>query len=112
MTSDAVHHLLQFYPLCLLLLIYLPSLFAVDLGDFVAVGILVKKLDKGCEQAGNGGCNHGMVTVRIINLPHVFPDYNLPFSPVPLLPRRAFPALFEPADRQRQGFRLPAESYF
>ena len=66
MTSGAVHHLLQFYPLRQFLLVYLPSLFAVDLGDFVAVGILVKKLGKGCEQAGNGGCDHGMVMVRII----------------------------------------------
>ena len=66
MTSDAVHHLLQFYPLRQFLFVYLPPLFAVDLGDFVAVGTLVKKLGKGGEQAGNGRRNHGIGMVRIM----------------------------------------------
>ena len=32
----------------------------------MAVGIPVKRLGKGCEQAGNGGCDHGMAMVRIM----------------------------------------------
>ena len=32
----------------------------------MAVGVIVKKLGKGGKQAGNGGCDHGMVMVRII----------------------------------------------
>ena len=66
MTSDAVHHLLQFYPLRQFLLVYLPPLFAVDLGDFVAVGTLVKKLGKGGEQAGNGRRYLVAIMVRIM----------------------------------------------
>ena len=89
MTSDAVHHLLQFYPLCQFLLVYLPPLFAVDLGNFVAVGTLVKKLGKGGKQAGNGRRNHGMGMVRII-ICFMFSRIVISLS-VLFLPRRAFP---------------------
>lgn len=58
--------------MCLLLFIYLPSLFAVDSGNLVAVGIIVKKVGKGGKQTGNG--RGYLVTIMVrITICDVFP---------------------------------------